>query len=402
MADHKSHPWYRAIRQSMESIVQCVDYNDVKYKMVSNELMELEDIEEYNSLSNRDAVSKMITQVMRSIPDCEKFVEVLQEMPRRRYKRLAEKIIKKYEENNISITVHRDLVATTQRQTECSTKEQRGRAPVDGSLEESQTIVESLLTQDIVTTTIKHVIGQKKNAGKSFAEFLMIIIKIFRKAIKDNKLRFEKSVGQSMIHQLNESETTLKPAYHTICSTEEGTKIFKNSVICVIIHATKVLGVIKTIPKAKWLSLSQSAETIGMLMSIFQKITKMLSSIPDITNEPLHHLFENIENLNASLTKIKKTLFLSTKIVGFSGTALYIVGGVTCIILGTVLCITPVAPVGIPFVVAGSFIVVTSPVVSDYFQSFYSDMTNAIDSKVEEGQNDGKEFLKDDIELSTP
>ena len=503
MADHKRHPWYRTIIQSMESIIQYVDYKEVRFKLITHKLIEPEDLEEYDNLKSEDAVAKITIKVLRSIPDCEEFVKVLKEMPQSRYKLLTETIDTNYEENTTtqdsSTTPHRNLVVTIQRPPECSCKEdaqstvdgslkesqkiaeviltqedssttphrnlvvtiqrppecsceedaqstvdgslkesqkiaeviltqedssttphrnlvvtiqrppecsceEDAQSTVDGSLEESQKIAEAILTQDIVTAKMNHVIGLKKIAGETFAQFLMKSTKMFRKAIEDNKICLEKSAGQSIIHKLHKYRMLLKNAHHTICSTEEGTRMFKNAVATVILHAQKILLVIKnilTIKTIKWLKLSESAENIGMLMSMFQKITEMVSTIQVDNNEPLYQLFGNITDLNATLTKIKKTLHKTTKIMGVSGSLLYAIGGVTCIILGTILCVTPVAPVGIPFIVAGGFIVVTSPVAYDYFKSFYSDITNAIDYTVKEGQKDGEEFVKGDFELST-
>lgn len=402
MADHKRHPWYRALRQNMESIMQKVDYNEVKFKMVQNELMEQEDLEEYDNLKrSEDAISKIITKVMRSIDDCEKFVKVLQEMPQPRYRKLTEKIIEKYEENRRE-SQHRDSVAIIIQQMECSTREQHriSQSTVDGPLEESQRMVESILTQDITTAKINSVIGLKKIAGQNFAEVLMKAIKMFRKAIEVNKVSFEKSIGQSILHQLDKSHMNLKNAHHIICRNEEGTKIFKNSVATVISNAAEVLVVIKSIPKINWRNLCETAEMFGMLICIIQKITEMVRSIQEVDSEPLHHLFDNIANLEASLADIKKTLLLGTKIIGISGTLLYAFGGVMCVILGAVLSITPAAPAGIPFIVVGSTIVATSPAVLNRYKSFYTDMTNAIDNAVQEGQKDGQEFLKGDFELS--
>ena len=403
MADHKRDPWYMAIRQNMENIVRCVDYKEVRFKMIENELMEPEDQDEYDNLSSNDAVSKIITKVMRSINDCERFVKVLQEMSQPRYRELTEKIIQKYEENGGDTMQHRDLVAITIQQLERSTTEQHriSQSTVDGPLEQSQRMVESLLTQDITTATINRVIGLKKITGKSFAEVLMKTIKIFRKAIKDNKIRFKKSIEQSTLLQLGKSHMELKNAHHIICSTNEGTKIFKNSVATVVAHAKDVLIVIKNVPKINWQNLCETAETIGMLICMFQKITEMVSSIQEVDSEPLCQLFDNMTELKSILTNIKQTLWLHTKIIGFSGSLLYAFGGVTCVILGAVLCITPVAPAGIPFMMAGSVIVATSPAVLDYYKSFYADMTNAIDNAVEEGQKDTTEFLKGDFEMTT-
>ena len=316
MADHKMDPWYRAIRHNMESIIRCVEYKRVKYKLIESELIEIEDLEEYDKLStNSDAVSKIVMKVMCCIDDCETFVKILQDMPQRRYKKLTKQIIEKYEEYSRDAMHHIDSVAIILQQAECSTTDQHRISPstADGPLEESQRMVESLLTQDIATTRINHVIGLKKIAGKSFAEVLMKIIRMFRKAINESKVSFEKPVGQSILLQLNECSMNLHNAHHVICSTEEGTKIFKNSVASVITHATRVSIVIKKIPKVNWLNLHESAETIGMLMCMFQKITEMVSSIQEVDSEPLQHLFDNIADLNASLADIKRLYCLAQK-----------------------------------------------------------------------------------------
>ena len=240
MADHKRHPWYRTIRQSMESIIQYVEYKEVKFKLISQELMEPEDIEEYDKLESKDAVTKITTKVLRSIPDCEKFVKVLKEMPRPRYKILTDLIDRKYEENNTttqdsSTTPQRNLVVTIQR-----------RLP------------ESSCEEDAQSTVV---------AEESFAQVLMKSTKMFRKAIEDNKIRLKKSVGQPIIHKLSKYYMDLTNAHHTICSTEKGTRMFKNAVATVILHAQEILLVIKNTLTIKWPRLSESAGDVELSTS---------------------------------------------------------------------------------------------------------------------------------------
>ena len=102
MTDHSRHPLHRAIQQSMESIAQIVVYNEVKYKLLSKELITMEDIDEYDRLTNIEAVLKVTRKVMRSIAGCQEFLKILQEMSQQQYTELATIITNKCDQNGHS------------------------------------------------------------------------------------------------------------------------------------------------------------------------------------------------------------------------------------------------------------------------------------------------------------
>ena len=99
MADHSRHPLYRAIQQSMVSITKVVEYNEVKDQMFAEDLVTRGDLDEYDKLTNAEAVRRMTRKVMSSITGCEKFLEILQEMEQQQYEELAQLITDKYEQN---------------------------------------------------------------------------------------------------------------------------------------------------------------------------------------------------------------------------------------------------------------------------------------------------------------
>ena len=102
MSGHSKHPCYRAIQQSIERITQILIYDDVKCKLLTKELLTMDDVDEYDRLPNREAVLKMTSKVMHSIKDCKKFLIVLQEMPQEQYVELAKSIADKCEQNRLN------------------------------------------------------------------------------------------------------------------------------------------------------------------------------------------------------------------------------------------------------------------------------------------------------------
>lgn len=81
MADPIRQPCYKAIQQCMDRIIQIVIYDEVKDMAFAKELVSLEDLDEYDRLSNIEAVQRMTRKAMRSIAGCEKFLKILQEIP---------------------------------------------------------------------------------------------------------------------------------------------------------------------------------------------------------------------------------------------------------------------------------------------------------------------------------
>ena len=409
----------------MENITQTVIYNEVRDKFFAKELLTLEDLDEYDELPNVQAVRKMTWKVMHTVSGCEKFVKALQDMQGEQYKALAESINKKCEENRIEDSRPRtsdaavqpvkksvdpqkgnrskDISITVlQQKTESRIKEQCGNAVAqedeefDTILQKGQEIADTLLTQDVTTVSIQKAIGLKRSAGKSFTEFLMHVIIIFRDAIMDNVICLKISVGQSYICQLNENFLILKSTRKNFCSTDddEDPEILKDSIAIIVLQSKKILNVIKSIHKTYWLRLSQSAKTISTLLPIFKKITEMVSNIQEVDCKPLHQLFGNIEDLKARLEKIKSTLFVTTGVAGFSGSLLLAIGGTACIIVGGIMLATPAAPGGVPLVIVGGIVLGTSPVVLKTMQSFHLRTTERIDKAAKKGWQDGKAFVK--------
>ena len=76
-------------------------------------------------------------------------------------------------------------------------------------------------------------------------------------------------------------------------------------------------------------------------------------------------LLGSVEDLKANLVKIKSVLSKAKAIqtVGLSTALIFAVGGVTCVIVGGILLITPAAPAGLPLVIAGGLATVISGVV---------------------------------------
>lgn len=92
MADPIRQPCYKAIQQCMDRITQIVIYDEVKDMAFAKELISLD---EYDRLSNIEAVQRMTRKAMCSIAGCEKFLKILQEIPGDQYGELAKLITDK-------------------------------------------------------------------------------------------------------------------------------------------------------------------------------------------------------------------------------------------------------------------------------------------------------------------
>ena len=83
----------------MVSITRVVVYNEVKDKMFAEDQIIREDLDEYDKLTNLEAVSRMTRKVMSSITGCENFLEFRQEMEQQQYEELAQLIADKINMN---------------------------------------------------------------------------------------------------------------------------------------------------------------------------------------------------------------------------------------------------------------------------------------------------------------
>ena len=363
MTDHSRHPLYRAIQQSMESITQSVVYNEIKYKLLSKELITMEDIDEYDRLTNAEAVLKVTRKVMRSIAGCQEFLSMLQEMSQQQYTELATIITNKCEQNGQSIPDGTNTAVSLQQplsfQHQILSQEQVDgalqiipQAEVDEMLEEGKTLIDTLLRQEVKMSQIVEALKLKRNAGKCFTEFLMYIIKLFQKAIENKTITLTNSVRQSTISELNDSFLILYRVRRDFCGTKDDATSLDDSIALVVTRAIKVKDVIKSLQKKHWLRWCRSAKNISTLVPIFEKIIQVMEGIQCINCRPFCELLGDITALKDSFDDIKKRVF-ALETVGLSATILFAIGGVTCLIVGGILLFSPAAPAAVPLVISG-------------------------------------------------
>ena len=364
MTDHSRHPLYRAIQQSMKSITHIVVYNEVKYKLLSKELITMEDIDEYDRLTNVEAVLKVTRNVMRSIAGCQEFLRILQEMSQQQYTELATVITDKCEQNGQKIpegtnTAQYTAVSLQQPiglQNHILWQEQVDsalpQAEVDEMLEEGKTLIDTLLGQEVKMSQTVEAMRLKRNAGKCFTEFLMYIIKLFQKAIENKTITLTNSVRQSTISELNDSFLILYRVRRDFCGTKDDATSLDDSIALVVTRAIKVKDVIKSLQKKHWLRWCRSAKNISSLVPIFEKIIQVIEGIQCINCRPFCELLGDIRALKDSFNDIKKCMF-ALETVGLSATILFAIGGVTCLIVGGILLFSPAAPAAVPLVISG-------------------------------------------------
>ena len=367
MTDHSRHPLYRAIQQSMESITQSVVYNEVKYKLLSKELITMEDIDEYDRLTNVEAVLKVTRKVMRSIASCQEFLRILQEMSQQQYTELATIITNKCEQNCQSIPEGTNTAQYTaaslqqplSSQHQILSQEQVDnalqiipQAEVDEMLKEGKILIDTLLRQEVEMSQIVEAMQLKRNAGKCFTEFLMYIIKLFQKAIENKTITLANSVRQSTVSELNDSFLILYRLRRDFCGTKDDAASLDDSIALVVTRAIKVKDVIKGLQKKHWLQWCRSAKNISTLVPLFEKIIQVIEGVQCINCRPFCKLLGDITALKASLDDIEKRVF-ALETVGLSATILFAIGGVTCLIVGGILLFSPAAPAAVPLVISG-------------------------------------------------
>ena len=370
-----NHPLYIAIQESMVDITQRVNSNDIMDHLVAARVLTMHDLEEYAKLTNKSAVMKIMVRVLSSIEGCNKFLKILQEQSELpvQYEELSKIITARLNTTECSyITQYTNQVQPTHADVGESDTDVNYNVicpkATEEILQESQEVMNTLLKQNPKMMSIVNIISAKKNTGKSFIEFLLYIIKLFLNAIDDSTVYLKQSVKQSVKFQLKGCFVTLRYTYRIFCCNKEHAEHIKESLTIVALQSEKTLDIIKSIQKPCWLKFSQSAKTISALLPIFEKITRVVQGINNITADACvaySKLLGSVEDLKANLVKIKSVLSKAKAIqtVGLSTALIFAVGGVTCVIVGGILLITPAAPAGLPLVTAGGLATVISSVV---------------------------------------
>ena len=148
MAEHSRHPLYRAIQQSMVKITQVVKYNEVQDQMFAEDLVSREDLDEYDKLTNAEAVRRMTRKAMSSIIGCEKFLEIVREIEQQQYEELAQLITDKYEENQQNTTdVSHTSVQLNEEQITAVCEQVVSKNEVSELMQEGKTLIDTLLNQ---------------------------------------------------------------------------------------------------------------------------------------------------------------------------------------------------------------------------------------------------------------
>ena len=115
--------------------------------------------------------------------------------------------------------------------------------------QDGRTLMDNLLNQpETEMQSIVNGLQLKKSVGKSFTEFLLYIIKLFLKAVKDETITLTNSVRQSIVSELNHINLVLQYVRKDFCGSED-TIPANDSVAVVAGCATKVTDVIKSLQK---------------------------------------------------------------------------------------------------------------------------------------------------------
>ena len=239
MVDLIRQPCYKAIQQCMDKITQIVIYDEVKDRAFAKELISLQDLDEYDRLSNIEAVRKMTRKAMRSIVGCDKFLKILQEMSGDQYRELAKLISDKIKENSENTTEGTHAVQCVtctaplqlQEQLCLALNEEQANAAfelvsqseVDEILQDGKTLIDTLLMQEEKMERIVKAMQLKRSAAKSFTEFLLYIIKLFKKAIENKTITLTNSVRQSITTELNDIFLVLYHVRKDFCSNQGDT-----------------------------------------------------------------------------------------------------------------------------------------------------------------------------------
>lgn len=361
MGDHdpSRHPLCRAIQQCMDRITHTVVYDDVKDRVFAKELITLQDLDEYDRLPNIEAVRKMMKKVMRSINGCQKFLEVLQQMSQQQqYIELAKEITDKCEQNatesihatcqNPGVTLQEQLASEFLSNMVPQIVPQE---EVDEIMQDCKTLIDKLLKQEVKMKPIVQAMQLKRNASKSFTEFLLYIVKLFLNAIENKTITMKNSARQSIVSELNSVSLVLCRIWKDFNDTEDKTSI-DHSVAIVVTSTIKITDIVKSLQQKHWLRWLRSAKNISALVPIFEKITEVVKGIQNIDCRPFCQLIGDIASLEASLVDIEKRI-QGLRTVGLATSLCFAVGGVICLIVGGFLLMTPAAPVSLPLAIAG-------------------------------------------------
>ena len=429
MADLSGQPCYRAIQQCMDNITETVIYDEVKDKVFAKELISLQDLDEYDRLTNIEAVRKMTRKVMRSNTGCEKFLKILQQMPQQQYKDLAKLITDQNKENirttegthtaqyvtcTVTVPLQEQLclrcLVLNKEQTDAVCKV----VPVEEILQDGKALIDTLLHQEVKMELIVEVMQLKRSAGKNFTDFLLYIIKLFQKAIENKTITLTNSVRRSIMTELNDIFLVLYRVRMDFCSastqhnatqddtSEDDTTSLDDSMVIVVRYAVKVKDIIKSLQKKQWLRCFRSAKNINTFIPIFEKITKVIEGIQCIEYRQFSELLGNVEELKASLDDINKTV-LGLEAVGLSAAFLLAIGGFVCLIVGGILSATPAAPAGVPLMIAGGAGVGAALVSGCGTELCACLARKRLGHAEAKGDRKGKKFVKEDTtELSQP
>ena len=402
MADHSRHPLYKAIQQSMVSITKVVEYDEVKDQMFAEDLVTKGDLDEYDKLTLKaEAVRRMTRKVMSSITGCEKFLEILQEMEQQKYKELAQLITDKYEQNRQNTTdVSHTGSQFNEEQITAVCEQVVSKNEVDELMQEGKTLIDTLLNQsEGYIKPIVEAMQLKRDAGKSFTEFLLYIIKLFRKAIEDRTITMKNSKKESITSKLKHITLVLLYVRKDFCSpnnTEDDTT-HDNSIAIVVGSANKVTEVIKSLQKGRWLRWCQSAKNLSALVPIFEKITEVVRGIQCINCRSFHQLLGDVATLKASLVDIEIRL-LDLHAFGLTVSILIGIGSVVCVIVGGILCVTPI---GVPLIAVGAAGVSAAVATAGITAQFSNNLvTKRLERAKEKGTCEGDRFVQNnDTEL---
>ena len=394
MADGSRHPCCRAMQQSMESITQTVVYNEIKYKLFAKEFITIEDLEEYDKLTNIQAVGKITIKVMRTISGCEEFLKILQEMPQRQYKELAELITKKCEENATEDGLHTPQQTAVALQAWLCSEDPFQVIPeneVDEILKDGKTLMDTLLETNHSMQPIVESMRLKRSAGKGFTEFLMYIIKVFQKAIQNKTISLKNSVKESTLSALDDHLLVLVHLRKDFCGTEE--KCLDDSINLVVTRAMRVKDIIKSLQNKHWIRWFRSAKNISALVPIFERITQVVEGIQQIDFRPYSELLGDVASLKTSLYEIHRRV-LTLEAAGFSISVFVAIGGVICLIVGGILLFTPGSPVGVPLAIAGAAAVGSACVMGGGTKVCSSLAYKRLDHSQAKGAGRGDRFIK--------
>ena len=301
------------------------------------------------------------------------------------------------------------VVATTQEKVEYSSDHQVGdpsdkfqvisQDQVSKMLQEGKECAETLLKQKPEMMSLMKAIPLKQSAGKSFTEFSLYINKLFRKAIEKKHIRLKKkSVRESIIFQLKEYFLYLKSMHTNFCRDDNTEAQIEESLTIVVIQSSKTLDILRSIQKTKS---CQSALIISALLPIFEKITEVVQVVSEINEEiadtctTFCKLLGSVEDLKDSLVDFEDKLSKTIDTVGYSGALIFAVGGITCLIVGAILLITPAAPVGVPIMLGGGLATATSLLLVCGTPAFDHIIVNHIGNSVEETHKKTQAFVKD-------